>query len=110
MSEQVDWGAEYWKLKRDYEELVTAGRRVIALFMGGAGSAAAFQHWGLGKQPEETQPLSPGRVAGEAVRPPQATGSRAPAAAPGGPEGEGVEPPPPPKKKAAWSPRGQRAS
>jgi hypothetical protein len=54
--------------------------------------------------PEETEAPFP---AEEAVQPPE-TVAHAAAAAPGGPEGEGVEPPPPPKKTAATRKQRQR--
>jgi hypothetical protein len=48
-----------------------------------------------GGQPEETQTMSPGAEEGDEALQPRVAVERRAAAAPGGPEGEGVEPPPP---------------
>jgi hypothetical protein len=52
-------------------------------------------------QPEETQTLSPGAEEGDEALQPQDAIERRAAAAPGGLEGEGVEPPPPAGRMAA---------
>jgi hypothetical protein len=57
-------------------------------------------------QPEETQTISPGAEEGDEALQPQETIERRAAAAPSGPEGEGVEPPPPGSRRGAG--RGSR--
>ena len=54
-----------------------------------------------GGQPEETQTMSPGAEEGDDVLQPQDAMERRAAEAPGGPEGEGVEPPSPQRKRGA---------
>ena len=54
-----------------------------------------------GGQPEETQTMSPGAEEGDEVLQPQDAIERRAAEAPGGPEGEGVEPPSPQRKRGA---------
>jgi hypothetical protein len=49
----------------------------------------------VGGQPEETQTISPGAEEGDEALQPQDAIDRRTAEAPGGPEGEGVEPIPP---------------
>jgi hypothetical protein len=52
-------------------------------------------------QPEETQTISPGAEEGDEALQPQDAIERRAAAAPSGPEGEGVEPPPPGSRRGA---------
>jgi hypothetical protein len=56
-------------------------------------------------QPAATLPLSPGADAGAEALPPLEVRASAAAEAPGGPEGEGVEPPRSPRKKATRATR-----
>jgi hypothetical protein len=74
----------------------------VQLRRGSQGSGMAGQEEG---QPAATQPFSLGmEERTEALAPPE-VGASAAAEAPGGPEGEGVEPSRPPRKKAARAKR-----
>jgi hypothetical protein len=55
----------------------------------------------VGGQPEETQTISPGAEEGDEALQPQDAIERRAAGAPGGPEGEGVEPTPPAGRRGA---------
>jgi hypothetical protein len=58
-----------------------------------------------GGQPEETQAMSPGAEEGDEALQPQDAIERRAAAAPGGPEGEGVEPASPQRRRGTRSAR-----
>jgi hypothetical protein len=89
---RVEDGVVYFRLQDAHVQL----RR------GSQGRDMAGQEEG---QPTATPPLSPGVEEGAEALPAPEVGASGAAEAPGGPEGEGVEPPRRPRKKAARAKR-----
>jgi hypothetical protein len=85
---RVEDGVVYFRLQDATVQLRRASQ----------GSDMAGQEEG---QPVATPPLSPGADEGAEALPPPEVHASAATEAPGGPEGEGVEPPRRPRKKAA---------